>query len=421
MNELVKINPKEFGLEVEQVLIIEQAFLPKIQEREALVTIYDQLITSELTQELCRKAKEVRLKLVKVRTGISDIHKTQKAFFLASGRFVDAWKNKETLPVEQMEEKLSEIENYYINIEKAKKSQLQDERLLEVSKYTEHPASALGEMELQVYEAYLQGLKVAYNAKIEAEAKAEAEKIEFENLVKQRRNRELILLQIDGVKSNPNMTFTLENKENADFSNVIDFKQILDCDEIQFKSYLEEFNCTAQCNIEYENKIKEENARLQAEADRKEKELESERAKVEAERKSLEEKARKEREASEAILKAQQEKARIEAEKAAKELELKEKELNSQKQALEAELKAKADKESAELKAKQESERQAKIEAAKSAKAPDKEKLTVWVNSMLVKGIGTENMSEDSIKVANDIFSKFESFKKWAISEINKL
>ena len=84
-------------------------------------------------------------------------------------------------------------------------------------------------------------------------------------------------------------------------------------------------------------------------------------------------------------------------------------------------MKAKADKESAELKAKQEAERQVKIEAAKSAKAPDKEKLTVWVNSMLVKGIGAENMSEDSIKVANDIFSKFESFKIWAISEINKL
>lgn len=175
--ELVKIDPKEFGLDVEQVSTIEQAFLPKIQEREALVVIYDQLITSELTPDLCKQAKDVRLKLVKVRTGISDIHKTQKAFFLAAGRFVDAWKNKETLPVEQMEEKLSEIENYYINIENAKKAQLQAERLLEVNKYTEHPANSLGEMETQVYEAYLQGLKVAYDARIEAEKKAEEERL----------------------------------------------------------------------------------------------------------------------------------------------------------------------------------------------------------------------------------------------------
>ena len=132
--ELVKVDPKEFGLEVEQVSTIEQAFLPKIQEREALVAIYDQLITSELTPELSKQAKEVRLKLVKVRTGIAEIHKTQKAFFLAAGRFVDAWKNKETLPVEQMEERLSEIENYYINLEKARIEKLQIERLEMVKK-----------------------------------------------------------------------------------------------------------------------------------------------------------------------------------------------------------------------------------------------------------------------------------------------
>lgn len=187
-NQIVKVDPKEFGLEVEQVSTIEQAFLPKIQEREALVKIYDQLITSELTPELCKEAKEVRLKLVKVRTGISDIHKTQKAFFLSAGRFVDAWKNKETLPVEQMEEKLSEIENYYINIEKAKKAQLQAERLLEVSKYTEFPANALGDIEPQVYDAYLHGLKVAYEAKIEAE-RLEAERLEAERIAEVARQK----------------------------------------------------------------------------------------------------------------------------------------------------------------------------------------------------------------------------------------
>ena len=336
--ELMKVDPKEFGLEVEQVSTIEQAFLPKIQEREALVAIYDQLITSELTPELCKKAKEVRLKLVKVRTGISDIHKTQKSFFLAAGRFVDAWKNKETLPVEQMEEKLSEIENYYINIEKAKKAQLQAERLLEVSKYTEYPANALGDMEIQVYEAYLQGLKVAHEAKIEAERKAEAERlaaIEAERL-----------------------------------------EQI---------------------------RIKEENARLQAEAEQKEKELAAERLKAEAERKALEEKARKEREEAESILKAEQEKARIEAEKAAKE-----------KAALEAELKAKQQAE-AEAVAKRNAEILAEEKAkALAAKAPRKEKLTKWVESFEIPKFENDEK-------ANDILSKFESFKTWAKSEIEKL
>ena len=338
MKELEKINPTEFGLEVSQVETIEQAFLPKIQEREALVAIYDQLITSELTPELCKEAKEVRLKLVKVRTGIADIHKTQKAFFLAAGRFVDAWKNKETLPVEQMEDKLSEIENYYINIEKAQKAQLQTERLLEVSKYTEYPANALGEMEQQVYDAYLQGLKVAYDAKIEAERKAEEERLAAIEAEKAERER-----------------------------------------------------------------IRIENERLKAGAEQKEKELSEERAKAEAERKALEEEARKEREAAEAILKAEQEKARLESEKAANE-----------KAALEAELKEKADKEAAELKAKQEAEKQAKLEAEKAAKAPRKEKLTKWVESFQIPTFEND-------EVAANITARFNSFKKWAESEISNI
>lgn len=338
MEELEKINPTEFGLEVSQVETIEQAFLPKIQEREALVAIYDQLIKSELTPELCKEAKEVRLKLVKVRTGIAEIHKTQKAFFLAAGRFVDAWKNKETLPVEQMEDKLSEIENYYINIEKAQKAQLQAERLLEVSKYTEYPANALGEMEQQVYDAYLQGLKVAYDAKVEAERKAEEERLAAIEAEKAERER-----------------------------------------------------------------IRVENERLKAEAERKEKELAEERAKAEAERKALEEAARKEREAAEAILKAEQEKARLESEKAANE-----------KAALEAELKEKADKEAAELKVKQEAEKQAKLESEKAAKAPRKEKLTKWVESFQIPTFEND-------EVAANITARFNSFKKWAESEISNI
>lgn len=337
-NELVKIDPKEFGLEVEQVSTIEQAFLPKIQEREALVAIYEQLITSELTPELCKNAKEVRLKLVKVRTGISEIHKTQKAFFLSAGRFVDACKNKEILPVEQMEEKLSEIENYFVNIEKERIAKLQAERLEECRKYTEYPISELGTMSEEGYIPYLTGLKVAYNARIEAEQKAEAERlaaIEAERL-----------------------------------------EQI---------------------------RIKEENARLQAEAEQKEKELAAERLKAEAERKAMEEKAQKEREEANAILKAEQEKARIEAEKAAKE-----------KAALEAELKAKQQAE-AEAVVKRNAEILAEEKAkALAAKAPRKEKLTKWVESFEIPKFENDEK-------ANDILSKFESFKTWAKSEIEKL
>ncbi len=175
--KIEKINPIEFGLKEIEVQAIESAFLPKITERNALAKIYEQLISEEITHDLSKRAKETRLKLVKVRTGIADIHKTQKAFFLAAGRFVDAWKNQETLPVTQMEERLDEIENYFINIEKERIENQDKIRKAEVAAYTEFPAQNLGAMDEPVYSAYLTGLKVAYAAKIEAEAKAEAERL----------------------------------------------------------------------------------------------------------------------------------------------------------------------------------------------------------------------------------------------------
>jgi len=77
---LVKINHEEYGLEKVQAENIEKAFLPKIAEREGLTQIYEQIITQEVTLELTEHAKSARLKLVKVRTGIAEVHKTQKAF-----------------------------------------------------------------------------------------------------------------------------------------------------------------------------------------------------------------------------------------------------------------------------------------------------------------------------------------------------
>ena len=82
------IDPKEFGLEKTEVKGIEAAFAPKIAERNQLNKIYEQIIKKELSPELAEEAGDLRKKLVKVRTGIDKIHKSQKSFFLAAGRFV---------------------------------------------------------------------------------------------------------------------------------------------------------------------------------------------------------------------------------------------------------------------------------------------------------------------------------------------
>jgi hypothetical protein len=269
--QIVKLNPKEFGLEENQAQTIESAFMPKIVERDALREVYNNLLTQEITPDLSREAKAVRLKLVKVRTGISEIHKTQKAFFLAAGRFVDAWKKKETLPVEQMEEKLTEIEEYYDRIEAAKVKKLQEERTAELRKYQDETAfipNNLGELAEPVWQNYLLGVKTAYDQKAAAEkaaAEAEAARVEAEKAEQER--------------------------------------------------------------------IRQENERLKKEAEEKEAALKAEREKAEAERKAREAKEAKEKAEREAKEKAEREAHEAELRKERKERERVEAELKAKAEA----------------------------------------------------------------------------------------
>lgn len=186
---MTKIDPKEYGLEETQVQTIEQAFAPKIAERDGLAVIYQQVITKELTEATCQEAGDLRRKLVKVRTGIAEIHKTQKAFFLAAGRFVDAWKNKETAPVEQMEENLEKIEKHFILIEQERIAKLELNRAEQLRQYTEIIPMSLGLMQEDVFQAYLAAQKTAYEAKIAAEKQAELDRIAREKAEAEERER----------------------------------------------------------------------------------------------------------------------------------------------------------------------------------------------------------------------------------------
>ena len=205
-NEVIVIDPKDYGLEKQNVVSIEEAFAPKIAEREALVEVYTNIISKEMSPELAIEAKEARLKLVKVRTGIATIHKTQKSFFLAAGRFVDAWKNKETEPVSQMEEGLKAIEDHFENIEREKLAQLQKERVAELSKYVDGADEReLSGMDEDVWLAFLETKKKAHEDRLkqaeeerlererkEREEKEENERIRLENekLKKEREEKE---------------------------------------------------------------------------------------------------------------------------------------------------------------------------------------------------------------------------------------
>jgi len=372
--EVVKIDPKEYGLEEKNVAKIEEAFTPKIIERDGLEKVYEQLITQELSIETCYEAGELRKKLMKVRTGISKIHKTQKSYFLAAGRFVDAWKNKEILPITQMEDKLSEMEKHFELIEEKRIQGVQEARVEELSKYVDDANEReLGTMDEDVWKAYISTKKRDYDDRIAAEKKAKEDRIEEErkaNLYKER--KELLA---------PFWTFLKGDQPSIDFGEL---------DEKSFKIILTEVKQAKLLYDEKQEEIRKENEQLKKEAEERERLAEVEKEKREKEESKRLEKERKEK-------KKQEDKLKVERE---------------EKERLENELKAK---EEAEQKAKEEKEERERL----AELAPDKDKLLSAIKNLNFEMPKLE--SQNAIDIHLSIEEEFEGFVKWANNEVAKL
>lgn len=357
------IKASDYGLESKKTKGIEEAFAPKIAERLELAKQYSQIISNEITPELVEKVKILDKGLQKCEKGIFDVHKTQKAFFLAAGRYVDAWKNKETEPIKQMREKCKVVKNHYAEIERERIENLEIERKIELSKFglIEFPAG-LGEMEKGVYDGFSLITKTnfekAEKLRLEKEEadRIAAEKVELYN------TRKSVLIEF--------WDYLKDDHKSADFG---------EWPTETFEIILNEVKENKQKAIQKAKKQEEENKKLKAEADAREAQIKKERL----EREKAEKKAKDE---ADEKLKAEQ-KAKDEAEAKLKKIE------KDKKDAIEADKKA-------------------KIEAEK---APLKEKLNIWINSITV---GEPPILDET---TTDIINKFESFKNWAKKEIEKI
>lgn len=274
MTDIVKINASDYGLEESKATEIKSMFTPMLDKMEELEVEYNEVIKEEITPGLIAKAKALRMKYVKVRTGTAEIHKELKAFYLKGGRFVDAFKNTQEFASGEKEKTLKAIEEHFENIEREKKEKLKTERIALIQPYVDDVNTyMLGEMSEDGFQKLLAGSKLQYEMRIEAERKAEEERIAREKAEAEEREKQ-----------------RLEN--------------------IRLKKEAEEREKAAEAERKKQAEII---AKQKAEADKKEKEL---RDKAEAERKA--------REKAEAELKAKREaeeaekRALIAAEKKAK-------------------------------------------------------------------------------------------------------
>lgn len=176
--ELVEVKGSDFGLEESKATQISQVFKPMLDKMVDLEEEANEIFKLDPEDEnAAMKAKDLRLRYVKVRTGTAKIHKEQKAFYLAGGKFIDGWKNAQLFASQGVEERLMAIEKHKENKEKEWIEAIAKERTEELAQVEGIIPEGLGQMEDEVWDNYFTGAKAVFAAKKAAEKKAEDDRV----------------------------------------------------------------------------------------------------------------------------------------------------------------------------------------------------------------------------------------------------
>lgn len=271
MSEVIKIETPELKLiEESKALKIKETFEPMSQMLSEFESEYKSLIEDskkEITSDITKRAKRLRLDIGKVRIETGKLKDKQKEYIKLEDKAIMGVHNILVWAVKEKEDSLKKIEDYFEIQEQKRLEQLQRERAEKLSEFVDDAHERdLVKFEDDEFEALLSMKKKEKEDRIAAEKKAEEERIAKEKAEEEERER---------IK-----------KENE-----------------RLKAEAQERERIAKI---------EAKKRAEEEAKRK--------AKEDAERKAREEKERKEREAYEAKLKKErEERERIAAELKSKE------------------------------------------------------------------------------------------------------
>lgn len=268
--KLSKLNTPELSaIEESKAQKIKNTFEPMVQMLDGFENDYKELIglaNQEVTLEITKKAKRLRIDIGKVRIETGKLKDKQKEYIKLEDKAIMGVHNLLVWAVKEKEDKLIEIEKYFELQEKKRLEDLQRVRVELLSKYVEDAEHRdLAKFADDEFEALLAMKKKEQEDRIAAEKKAEEERIAKEKAEAEERKRIR--------KENEQLRKEAEERER-------------------------------QAKIEAEKRAKEERERQ---------------SKAEAERKAREENERKEREVYEAKLKAE----RDEKERMQRELEAK--------------------------------------------------------------------------------------------------
>jgi len=238
ITQLVAVNPADFGLEKSEAQKIEAVFTPMLKKMVELEKKYNEVVKLPVDNEATKKARELRLKYVKVRTGTKEIHEKTKAYYLAGGRFVDAWKNAQLFSAQGKEAELEKIEKHFEMIEQAKKDKVNAERELMLSKYVADVSMYnYKEMADEVFANLVETVKKIWETEQEAIKKAEEERIAKEKAEKEEQER--IKIENEKLKKEAEAREKELEKERAEAKEKIEAEQLKAKKEAEAKEKIE--------------------------------------------------------------------------------------------------------------------------------------------------------------------------------------
>jgi len=349
---------KESGIQLNEAQEIASNYAPFMIEANSQAEL---LKTLELgNPEHIETAKRIKIDLGKICSLASLQKKSDKELVLIKGRFIDGLFNTVEGFARLTQKDAETIEKHSENLQKEALQKLKLERINELAEFGVDGGDLfLDTMSESVYSHFLNGLKIHFQAKKDAELKAENERIELQKKQSTFNERERILLPFSA------------------YAPVYDLQ--IDTTEEDFKQMLINSEQLKKDSIEKQKKIEKQNLELKELAEKQEK------INAEAQKKADEEKKRLE------LIVETQKKKNLELEKAEKE---------------------RADAE------KLENQRIEK-EARDASKAPDIDKMIILINQM---NLVVPELKDKKVKeCAEEISNKFNSFKNWSKNQLKEL
>jgi len=168
------------------------AFAPSMQEYLTYAEIIKGLNRDNPTDIDAKRARETRLKLVKVRTNAEGIKDLRKEGIRAEGDLIQALFNVVKNSCIVTETEFTEIEKHQERLEEKRQAELSASRIELLSVFgTDTTYLPLGVMTDEQFNRLLENETLAFNARKEAAEKAEAARIETERLAEEARQAQI--------------------------------------------------------------------------------------------------------------------------------------------------------------------------------------------------------------------------------------